>query len=318
MADRVLITTQFLRAGDVIDQTLRDAGLETVHSPFTGERADGELGQLLQGVSAVIAGSDPFTADVLEQASELKVIARTGVGFDAIDVGTASAHGIVVCNAPGVNRNAVAEHTFGLMLAHARKLPQVMSDVRSGGWSRPAGTELAGSTLGIVGLGAIGRSVAAIAKAFGMHVIGSDPFIDAETVRGFGVEPGTLDEVFATSKFVSLHVALTPDTRHLVNKSRLTLMRPDAVVINTARGPIVDQEALVDALQSGQIGGAALDVVETEPLPAEHPLRAMPNVILTPHIGGSTAESRHRSAVVAANSVIEVLAGRTPDTVVTT
>lgn len=317
MTQRVLITTQFLHSGDQIDDKLRGSGLETVYSPFLGTRAPGELESLLEGISAVIAGSDPFTEAVLKSATDLKVIARTGVGYDAIDIATAQQLGIAVCNAPGVNRVSVAEHTLGLILAHARNLPSVLQDVREGGWSRPAGSELSGSVLGLVGVGAIGRSVARIAQAFGMQVLGYDPFIDDDRMRGEGVEPATLQQVFERSRYVSLHMALTDETRHLVNADLIGRMRPDGVIVNTARGPIIDQLALVDALESGRIGGAALDVVESEPLPAGHPLRMLPMVTLTPHIGGSTQEARLRSAVVAADSVIDILAGKRPDTLVT-
>ncbi|GEK79079.1 phosphoglycerate dehydrogenase [Agrococcus baldri] len=318
MPQRVLITSQFLRPDDEIDRRVRDAGHETRHAPLVGARPAAELIGLLEGVHGVIAGSDPFTAEVLRAAPELRVIARTGVGFDAIDVAVATELGIAVCNAPGVNRQSVAEHTFALMLAHARRLGAVLASTRAGRWERPAGTELAGETLGVVGLGAIGAAVARIGDAFGMRVVAHDPFVDAARASELGVELLPLEALAEQARYISLHLALTDATRGIVDAELLARMRPDAVVINTARGPIIDQAALVDALQAGTIGGAALDVVEHEPLAQDHPLRTLDSVILTPHIGGSTAQARARSARVAAASVLEALRGETPATLVNT
>lgn len=318
MPQRVLITSQFLREGDAVDRAVREAGLETRHSPFVGGRTPQELIEQLDGVHGVIAGSDPFTDAVLRAAPELQVIARTGVGYDAIDVAAATELGIGVCNAPGVNRQSVAEHTFALMLAHARRLGTVLASTRAGRWERPAGTELAGETLGVVGLGAIGAAVARIGTAFGMRVVAHDPFVDAARAAALGVELAPLVSLCEQARYITLHLALTDETRGIVDAGLIARMRADAVVINTARGPIIDEGALVDALLAGTIGGAALDVVEHEPLHEDHPLRTLDNVILTPHIGGSTAQARARSAEVATASVLQALRGERPATLVNT
>jgi D-3-phosphoglycerate dehydrogenase len=318
MPERVLITSQFLRPGDEIDDIVRGAGFESRHAPLTDARSESELIALLDGVHGVIAGSDPFSASVLRAAPDLRVIARTGVGYDAIDVAAATELGIAVCNAPGVNRQSVAEHTFALMLAHARRLGAVLASTRAGRWERPAGTELAGETLGVVGLGAIGAAVAQIGRAFGMHVLAHDPFVGAARAEELGIELLELEALCERARYITLHLALTDATRGIVDAALIERMRPDAVIINTARGPIIDQAALVVALEAGSIGGAALDVVEREPLAEDHPLRTLDNVILTPHIGGSTAQARARSAQTAATSVLQALRGETPATLINT
>ncbi|WP_221936935.1 phosphoglycerate dehydrogenase [Mycolicibacterium sp. 018/SC-01/001] len=295
---------------------LRDAGCTTRHAPLTGSRSEEELVELLTGVDAVIAASDPFTASVLAAAPALRVIARTGVGFDAIDVDAATERGIVVCNAPGVNRQSVAELTLAFLLMCARHINPVVTDVRSGGWGRPSGTELAGTTLGVIGLGAIGRAVAQLATAFGMRVLAHDKLIDNVYADQHGIEAVPLEQLLSSSDFVSLHLFLGPETHHLINAERLAMMKPTAYLINTSRGPIVDEAALVEALRTNVIAGAALDVVEQEPLAPDAAIRTLPNVVLTPHIGGSTRQARDRSGLIAAHSVIKVLRGELPDNAV--
>lgn len=313
---RVLVTSVFLRPGDQVDVALRDAGYTTIHAPLTGTRSEDELVDLLTDVDAVIAASDPFTASVLAAAPTLRVIARTGVGYDAIDVEAASDLGIVVCNAPGVNRQSVAELTLAFLLMSARHINPVVADVQSGGWGRPSGTELAGATLGIIGLGAIGRAVAHLATAFGMRVLAHDQVIDNVYADKHEIEAVSLERLLTQSDFVSLHLFLAPATHHLINAERLALMKPTAYLINTSRGPIIDEAALVDALRNNVIAGAALDVVEQEPLPPDAVIRTLPNVILTPHIGGSTSQARDRSGLIAAHSVIQVLRGELPENAV--
>lgn len=317
MADaRVLITSVFLHPGDEVDRLLRNAGFHTVHAPLTRARSEDELRELLTEVDGVVAASDPFTAAVLASAPKLRVIARTGVGYDAIDVDAATDQGTVVCNAPGVNRQSVAELTLALLLMCARRIAPMIEDVRHGGWNRPSGRELSGATLGIVGLGAIGRDVATLAARFGMRILAHDRVIDEAFAAEYGIEIVGLDELLGCSDFVTLHLFLSPETHHLISRERLARMKAAAYLINTSRGPVVDEAALVDALQTGVIAGAALDVVEHEPLPADAAIRTLPNVVLTPHIGGATEQARARSGVIAAHSVISVLQGGVPDTAV--
>jgi D-3-phosphoglycerate dehydrogenase len=313
---RVLITSVFLQPGDEVDKLLRNAGFDTVHAPLTGARSEAELRDLVSDVDGVVAASDQFTAEVLASAPRLWVIARTGVGYDAVDVDAATEQGIVVCNAPGVNRQSVAELTLAFLLMCARRIAPMVDDVRNGGWGRPSGRELSSATLGIVGLGAIGRDVAKLAAALGMRILAHDSVVDEAFATEYGIEVVGLDELLQRSDFVTLHLFLSPETHHLINAERLAQMKPTAYLVNTSRGPVIDEAALVEALRAGVIAGAALDVVEHEPLPADAAIRTLPNVVLTPHIGGATAEARDRSGVIAAHSVISVLQGEVPETAV--
>jgi len=313
---RVLITSIFLRPDDDVDRRLREAGFEPVYHPLIGKRTEAELIALLQGVDGTIASVDPFTARVLAAAPQLKVISRTGVGYDAIDVKAATARGVAVTTTPGVNRDAVADLACALILCCARKLPENLAEVRRGGWKRHEGVDLAQKTLGIVGLGTIGKEVAQRAKAFKMRTLAYDLVQDLPFAEATGVAFVSLADLLCRSDFVSLHCFLNETTRHLINAERLVLMKPTAYLVNTARGGLVDTEALCHALQARRIAGAALDVVEEEPLPADSPLRAFDNVYLTPHAAGSTADARERSGAMAADNLIRALRGERPEGIV--
>ena len=313
---KVMISTIFLGPGDDVDRRLWEAGLEPIYRPFTGKRKEEELIDLLRGVVGVIVSSDPFTARVLQAADDLKVISRTGVGYDAIDVGAATARGIVVCTTPGVNRHAVADLALALILCCARKLAQNLAEVRRGGWTRHEGVDLQGKTLGLVGLGTIGKEVALRAKAFGMNILAYDIVHDLPFAERLGVVYTSLENLMRQSDFVSLHIFLSDATRHLINAERLALMKPTAHLINTARGGIVDTAALCRALAEKRIAGAALDVVEGEPVRADNPLTAFENVYLTPHFGGATADARRLSGVMAAENLICALQGGRPQGIV--
>ncbi|MFI6906947.1 phosphoglycerate dehydrogenase [Nonomuraea sp. NPDC050394] len=303
---RVLVTTAWLQPGDHVDRLLQEEGFEVVH------KRSGRLVDLVREVDGVVAGTDAFTAEVLAAAPKLKVIGRTGAGYDNIDTDAATERGIAVCPTPGVNRRAVAEHTLALMLNCARLLPQNILSVRSGGWEQPSGRELAGATLGIVGLGAIGKSVAELGSLLGMEVLAYDPDLDLDFAARTGVHAVPLEELLRRSDFVSLHIFLDASTRHLIDAAALATMKPTAYLINTARGGVIDEDALADALERGKLAGAALDVVEVEPLPAASRLREHDNVIVTAHVGAATTESRARSGRMAAQAVIDVLNGRAP------
>lgn len=313
---RVLITSIFLRPGDEVDRRLRDAGFETVHSPLTGGRTEEEMIDLLRGIDGAIVSMDPFTARVLAAAPQLKVISRTGVGYDAIDVKAATARGIVVTTTPGVNRHAVADWTFALILCCARKLRENLAEVRRGGWVRHEGCDLAGKTLGIVGLGTIGKEVARRAQAFQMRILACDLAQDVPFAEGHGIAYVSLEDLLRRSDFISLHLFLSGASRHLINADRLALMKPTAFLINTARGGLVDTAALCRALKEQRIAGAALDVVEDEPLCADSPLRALDNVYLSPHVGGATADARRLSGAMAAENLIRALKGERPEGIV--
>ncbi len=313
---RVLISSIFLRSGDEVDRRLRDAGFEPVYNPWTGKRTEEEMIHLLRGIDGAIVSTDPFTARVLAAAPQLKAICRTGVGYDTIDVPAATARGILVATTPGVNRHAVADLTLALILCCARRLVENLAEVRRGGWKRHEGVDLAGKTLGIVGLGTIGKEVAQRAEAFGMRLLAFDLVQDVRFADRHAVAYVALEEVLLQSDFVSLHLFLSPASRHLINAERLALMKRTAFLINTARGGLVDTAALCRALTEQRIAGAALDVVEDEPLPADSPLRAFDTVYLCPHVGGSTADARRRSGAMAAENLIRALNGQRPEGIV--
>jgi len=309
---RALITLDFVHPGDEVDRRLTEADVQTVYDPWHGGRTEAEMISLLKGIDAVLADIDPFTAPVLNSADRLKVISRPGVGYDAIDVKAATANGVAVCTTPGSNRHSVAELAIAMMLQCARKIMENEAVVRSGGWTRVVGNEMAGSTLGIVGLGTIGKEVAQRARAFEMRVLAHDLVQDQQFAEEHQVTYVPLEQLLRESDYVSLHVFLDQRTRHLINGERLALMKPTAYLINTARGPIVDEEALVQALKEKRIAGAALDVFTQEPLPMDSPLRDLDNVYLYPHLAGSTKEVFRSSGLMAAENAIRVLRGELP------
>lgn len=312
----VLITTAFLAPGDEVDRLLRDAGLTTRHEPALDALDPGARDALLSGVRAIIAGTRPLGAADLTAAARLQVVVRTGVGYDSVDVDTATSRGIPVCITAGANRQAVAEHVFALMLAAARRIPENIRNLADGRWDQLTGRELRGATLGILGLGSIGKAVAGIAAAFGMDVVAYDPYFDEEFAAANGIRRATLEQVLAESDFVTLHLFLDDSTRNLLDADRLALMKDDAIVVNTARGGIIDEDALVDAVTRGVIGGAALDVFAQEPLPADSPLLHTDGILATTHVAGATREARGESGRIAAATVIEVLNGGEPQFVV--
>jgi D-3-phosphoglycerate dehydrogenase len=232
-------------------------------------------------------------AALLEHAKKLRVIGRAGVGVDNIDLEAATKKGIAVMNTPGANAVAVAEHTLGLMIALARHLCRASETTRGGKWEKKSleGTELRGKTLAIVGLGRIGMEVARRARAFQMEVAAHDPFIPVTVARDAGIRLGTLDEIYGAADYLTLHVGLTPQTEGMINATSLAKMKKGVRIVNCARGELVDEAALAQALQSGQVGGAALDVFQVEP-PKDSPLLSLPNVLCTPHIAGSTREAQ--------------------------
>ena len=313
---RVLITSIFLKEGDDVDRYLRAHGAETVYRPWHGGRTEDELIDLLKGIDGAIVSTDPFTARVIQAADRLKVISRTGVGYDAVDVPAATKRGIIVTTTPGVNRHAVADWALALILCCARKVPENLAEVRRGAWARHEGTDLAEKILGIVGLGTIGKEVAKRGKAFGMRLLAFDLVQDPTYAEEQGIAYVPLEDLLRQSDFVSIHCFLNEATRHLVNAERLALMKPTAFLINTARGGIVDTEALCHALRAKRIAGAGLDVFEGEPLRADSPLRALENVYLTPHCAGSTTDARERSGTTAADNLIRALRGERPQGIV--
>ncbi|MEV4951327.1 phosphoglycerate dehydrogenase [Paenarthrobacter nitroguajacolicus] len=309
MAPRILITTDYLHAGDTVDQLLREHGLEPVYAPAQRPRTLEERNALFKGISGAILASEPVTADMLTGAASLQVIARSGVGYDSIDVKAASALGIRVCNAPGTNHHSVAELTIGLIIMTARRLVEVTTSVREGRWSRDAGQELRGSTLGIIGYGPSGRATASLGAAFGMTVLVSTSHPDPDNAA---VQFTDLETVIGEADYLSLHTRAGHSTGKLIDAPRLQAMKPTAVLINTARGSLVDEEALAEALSARTIAGAALDVLESEPLTADSPLHGLDNALITSHLAGQTTQARTRAGLAAAHAVIDVLENREP------
>jgi phosphoglycerate dehydrogenase-like enzyme len=293
---------------------LESAGLEVVY-PRDGAAAlasAAALARELVDVDAALAGMEPFTGDVLSD-SRLRVIARMGVGYDAIDIATATRRGIVVAIAPGTNQDSVAEHTVALMLGVMRGFPQRDLEVRSGVWERKSLPRLAGKTLGLVGLGRIGKAVVPRAKGLGLHVIACDPLADLEFARQHAVRLCSLDELLAESDIVSLHAPATAETNHLINANTIKRMKRGSVLINTARGNLVDERALAEAIASGHLFGAGLDAFQVEPLPLDSPLLNLPHVLLSPHMGGLDLESEVAMSSLAARCIADLYQGRWPD-----
>lgn len=292
-----------------------DSGLEPLReASFIIERRTGLVGDELRAAVAdceglIVRSATKVSADLMDAAKNLRVIGRAGVGVDNIDVTAATARGVVVMNAPDGNTITTAEHTIALLVALARSVPQANSSLKSGKWERKnfVGTELQGKTLGIVGLGRIGKIVASRARALGMKIVAYDPFIATEQSRDLEIESTALDDVLSRADFLTIHTPLTPDTRGLINAAALAKMKNGARVINCARGGLIDEAALYDAIKSGQIGGAALDVFEQEPPPSGHPLLLLNEVIATPHLGASTTEAQEGVAFTVAEQMRDYL-----------
>jgi|SRR5579863_4449119 len=275
-------------------------------------RKNDQLIEALCDADSVIAGSEPYTPSVIEALPKLRVIARSGVGYDAIDLAACDRAGVVVMTTPGVNHHSVAEHTMALLFGVARDFPMADRRVREGRWKRTRGPRVMGSTLGIVGLGRIGQAVATRAIGVGMRVLAFEPKPSQEFLEEWPVELLSLDELFARSDYVSLHLPLTPETKHLINAATLARFKPGSVLINTARGGLVDEAALSDALWSGRLRGAALDVFEVEPLPLTSPLLQFDNVLLAGHTAGIDNESLRDTFKMCAEKTIELYRGGWP------
>jgi D-3-phosphoglycerate dehydrogenase len=287
---------------------LRQAGLELDNRPgLTGA----DLVNAMQAADGMVVRSGTrVTAELLDQPGKLRAIVRAGVGVDNIDVAAATRKGIVVMNTPGGNTVSTAEHTLALLFALVRQMPAADQNVKQGKWERTkfVGAQLAGKTLGIVGLGRIGREVARRALAMDMKVIGYDPFLSAERAGQLGIEAAPdLDAVLARCDILTVHTPLTDETRNLIGARELARLKKGARVINCARGGLINEEALVEALKSGHLAGAALDVFVQEPPPADHPLLKLPNVVSTPHLGASTVEAQSSVALEAAQLLVDFL-----------
>ena len=268
------------------------------------------LGAVADAEALIIRSATEVTSEVLSAGGSLRVVGRAGVGVDNIDLAAAAERGVVVLNTPRANILSAAEHTLALMLAMARNVPQAHAGLSEGRWerSRWQGVELSGKTLGIVGFGQVGRLVGERAAAFGMNLLTYDPFVPPETAAKHGAEMVELSELMAKSDFITLHAVKTPETVGLLSSELLSSAKRGVRIINVARGGLVDEAVLLEALKSGQVGGAALDVFDTEPL-GESPLLDFPQVVVTPHLGASTSEAQKRAGITVAEQVNLALAG---------
>lgn len=308
----------------LVSDSLSDDGLAVLRADDVRLTAPGKMAR--DDVLAAISDADALIVrsgtqadrDLIERGAALKVIGRAGVGVDNIDLAAATERGVVVMNAPSANTIATAEHAFALMLALVRHVPQGHASLAAGEWERKQfmGSELRGKTLGVIGIGRIGREVGARALAFSMRVLSYDPYVPAESAREMGFEPlDSLDDLLAQSDIVTLHALVTPETRGLLNAETLAKMKDGARLVNVARGALVDEAALAAALDSGKLAGAAIDVYAQEP-PEGSPLVGHPNVVHTPHLAASTAEAQSLVGVMIAQQVLDVLRGGPPRDVV--
>lgn len=294
--------------GAILRKTGFQIDLNEKGKPYTEE----ELLAIIDDYEAIVVGTEPMTKRVIEKGKKLKIIAKNGVGYDNIDVNAASENGIFVTIAPGVNQNSVAEGAIALMLALSKNITLGNATIRKGLWKRTIGRDLYHKKLGLVGLGRIGQRVALLAKAFGMEIYAYDPFIDHDFCQVNGIEIMEMDQLLMTCDYVSLHLPLNDQTRNFIDAKKLSLMKSDSFLINTARGGLVDESALYQALKEKRISGAAIDVYSQEPPPADFKLFELDNVVLTPHNAGYSEEIIIQTGFLVVESLITALNNEIP------
>ena len=311
---RVLLTTMQVQSeADELLRPLTDAGHELRIHRFSGVPDEDAVIAALDGAAAAIVGVEPYTARVLDSCPSLKILSRTGVGYDAIDVDAATARGIVVATTPGTNHHSVAEAAVALLLAAMRRIAFADRQMRTTGWSpRPYGVELRGKIVGVVGTGLIGKEVVRRLQGWGVTILLSDVVQDQAFAAEHGARYVERDELLREADAITLHAPLLPATRHLIDDAALRTMKPTAYLVNTARGPLVDEAAVARALAEGRLAGAALDVFEVEPLPTDSPLLKLDSITLTQHVAGVTRESMQAMTEMAVDSVARVLRGEPP------
>ena len=308
---KILITaTSFKPDSETLAlKKLRSFTENLVFNPTGKSLPEDELIRLLKGCDGCVAGLDHYSARVIENAPGLKVISRYGVGVDQVDLAAAKEKNVVVCNTPGANTQAVADLTFGLLLSVARRISILDKKTREGQWPRSTGVELYGKTIGILGLGAVGKAVAKRASGFSMKILAYDPFIDKKYTEANSITAADFDTVVREADFLCLHLPLTGETRHIVSANAMKTMKKGAIIVNTARGGIIDEKAAYELLASGQLGGMGLDVYEAEP-PEKSALFELENVVLTPHTAAHTVEATNAMAEMSVQNLIDVLSGR--------
>lgn len=306
---KVLITSRsFGKIGDSAKKVLEDAGIEITNISADFDQAEFE--RIIPEFDALIIGAHDFSEADMERCPKLKIICKHGVGLDNIHVNKAKELGIAVCNAPGTNSNAVADLALGLMLSVCRKISHSAALVRDGVWKSHIGEDVCGKTVGLLGFGAIAKGVARRARGFGMKILAYDPFVTQLPEEFVGwVELCDMEKVITSCDILSVHIPLTPETRNTISTAELAKMKQGAYVINTARGGIVDEMALYEALKSGHLNGAAMDVVESEPMTPDHPLLSLDNVVVTPHIAMYSKEAINAVSMICAENVVACLTG---------
>ncbi|MCC7208240.1 MAG: phosphoglycerate dehydrogenase [Anaerolineae bacterium] len=310
---RVLVTATSYAMNDPSLRTDLEAAVgEVIYNPTNRPLSSDALSALIEGVDGLIAGLDDITRAVIDRADRLRVIARYGVGLDRVDLEAARQKGIVVTNTPGANAVSVAELTVGLMIALARHLIEADQRTRAGEWPRLKGISLRGKVVGLLGLGAIGRQVAHLLRAFECRVIGYDPAVSAEQAAAWDVAWMPRDDVLCHADFLSLHLPVTPATENMLNRDLIRRMKHGAFLINTARSELIDEDALIEALESGQIAGAALDTFRREPPGADYPVLSFAHVIATPHTGAHTDDATNAMGRAALSECLAVLRGEEP------
>ncbi len=308
----LLTTTSYQDIPGLHHELLESTGIEIVKE--RGPLSEEQMLDLVGDFDAILCGDDAITRAVLEKATpRLKILSKYGIGVDKIDVEAATEMGIPLSFCPGVNHTTVAEHTFALLLGLSRRLVEEVNYTRKGEWKRLTGHEIMGKTIGVIGLGRIGKEVVIRAKAFGMDVIGYDVWWDEEFTKIHEVERAhDVAKLFAKSDVISLHTNLTEETRDMIRQETIASMKDGVIILNCSRGEVVKTDDLVAALESGKVGGYGADVLDVEPPPVNHPLLKAPNCLITPHIGSRTYESVQRQAMMAATNLLNMLKGEKP------
>ncbi|MSR58317.1 MAG: 3-phosphoglycerate dehydrogenase [Planctomycetaceae bacterium] len=309
---KVVITAKINTVGPH-NQIFKDNGFEELHTPATCDPfVEDQLIALAKDCEATLAGSEAYTPRVIQSLPKLRAIVRAGVGFDAVNLSACDKASIPVCTTPGVNHHAVAEHAIALLMAIARGFPELDRKVRQNRWDRKPYPRVMGKTIGLIGLGRIGQATAWRAAGLGMKVIAFEPYPVRDFIQQFNIELVDLDSLVARSDFISLHCPMLQENHHLINRERIAKMKRGVMIVNTARGPLIDETALYEGLTSGQVAAAGLDVFENEPLPLSSPLLKLDNLLLAGHVAGLDNESAHDTSKMCAEIIVGLHQGRWP------
>lgn len=311
---KVLVTaTNYSKYCQAGKQILERAGCEIIENPNGRPYKMSELKEIIGDVDGVIVGVDTWNEEIFQVAPKLKCMARFGVGVDNIDLNAAQKYGVIVCNSPGINSSAVAEQAVALMFSLVRQIPQLNQEVRKGKWTRSMFHELKSRTVGVLGFGAIARNFAERLKGFHPNLVAYDKYPDEEKARELGVRLLSLDEVLQQSDILSIHLPAVPETEHLICKENIQKMKDGVFLINTARGSIVNEKDVVEAIKTGKIGGFGTDVFEKEPVDVSGELFQFPNYIATPHVAAETYENCEATSIVTAKELLAVFEGKEPE-----